>query len=253
MALVVWGCVAREPPDGSPATRATLSPTIPTDPWVPGVFVPLKKDGGALLQARLDPQLNGPYVDRFERTIVGNDFRSTSPAWRVVDGQLCAKDARNHPIWLKRRLPINAQISFTAVTQSPEGDIKCEAWGDGESSASQASYVNATSYLFILGGWKNERHVLARLDEHGADRLWLDVDRAATLPRAGPVEPGKVYRFVIERRDEHAVRWLVDGVQMFELTDRKPLAGIGHDHFGFNDWSTEVCFDDLAVVPLPND
>jgi len=29
------------------------------------------------------------------------------------------------------------------------------------------------------------------------------------------------------------------------------LTGVGHDHFGFNDWDVKVCFDNVRVVPLP--
>ena len=29
-----------------------------------------------------------------------------------------------------------------------------------------------------------------------------------------------------------------------------PLAGVGHDHFGFNDWEAKVCFDNVRVTPL---
>ena len=26
--------------------------------------------------------------------------------------------------------------------------------------------------------------------------------------------------------------------------------GVGHDHFGFNDWEVKVCFDNVKVTPL---
>ncbi len=38
---------------------------------------------------------------------------------------------------------------------------------------------------------------------------------------------------------------------MLTFPDCAPLAGAGHDHFGFNDWDVKVCFDNVKVVPLP--
>jgi hypothetical protein len=38
---------------------------------------------------------------------------------------------------------------------------------------------------------------------------------------------------------------------MLSWNDPQPLAGVGHDHFGFNDWDVKVCFDNVKVVPLP--
>ncbi len=66
----------------------------------------------------------------------------------------------------------------------PEGDLKAELWGDGVSGATGQSYTNATSYLTILGGWKNTKQVLARLDEHGDNRLEIDIDKNSDDERA---------------------------------------------------------------------
>ena len=65
-----------------------------------------------------------------------------------------------------------------------------------------------------------------------------------------PVEAGRSYHFVIERRDGRTVRFSVDEVEILTLTDPSPLAGPGHEHFGFNDWETPVCFDNLDITPL---
>src|SRR6185503_20072626 len=117
-----------------------------------------------------DPALDGPFSDSFDRAELGPAWRSTSPAWGLSEGRLCGENARNHPVWLTRRLPTNASIEFQAMSLSPDGDIKAEFWGDGRSSASGQSYTDATSYLTIFGGWQNHFHVLARIDEHAPDR-----------------------------------------------------------------------------------
>ena len=200
--------------------------------------------------ADADPLLALPFQDDFSRPSIGPAYRTVSDAFRIESGRLCARGARNQPLWLRRRLPLNARIEFDATSHSEAGDIKVEAWGDGRSGATTVSYTNATSYLFILGGWNNSLHVLARLDEHARGRAELRVDPDTDDPRTAPVEPGRPYHFVIERRDGRTVRFSVNEVEILTLTDPSPLAGPGHDHFGFNDWETLVCFDNLDIVPL---
>lgn len=192
------------------------------------------------------------YEDHFDGVTLGSDWRPTSPVWRIENGRLCGQNAHNHPIWLQRKLPKNARISFTATSDSPDGDLKAEIWGDGRSEATAISYTNATSYLFILGGWKNHFHVLARIDEHAADRLERRVSPESTDVRDRPVVPGVKYRFTVERTDGRTVHWSVNGVEMAKLTDPTPLVGPGHEHLGFNDWEVHACFDNLSIIPLPD-
>jgi hypothetical protein len=201
---------------------------------------------------RESPLITKPYVEHFDAPKLSADWNITSPAWRLDDGRLCARAARNHPAWLMRRLPRNARITFTAESDSESGDLKVEAWGDGRSGATSISYTNATSYLFILGGWKNQLHVLARLDEHGRDRLERRINPSSTDQRDQRVVPGTKYHFQIERSDGRTLSWLVNGVEMHRLVDPDPLFGPGHDHLGFNDWDVRACFDDLSIIPLPN-
>lgn len=171
-------------------------------------------------------------------------------AWRVENGKLCGQGAHNHPVWLNRVLPVNARIEFDAVSQSDEGDLKVEVWGDGRSFATSTSYTNATSYLAILGGWKNTSHVLARINEHGTDRKEIKVDKESDDPRQRPVQKGQVYHFKVERTDGKTVRWFVDGIEYLKWDDPQPLVGQGHDHIGFNEWEVKVCFDNVKVTPL---
>ncbi len=172
--------------------------------------------------------------------------------WHLEGGRLCGEHARNHGIWLKRTLPVNARIEFDAVGLSSDGDLKAEYWGDGRSFATTLSYTNATSYLTIFGGWHNKFHVLARLNEHGTDRKEIAVvDLNSDDPRERPVIAGQLYHFKVERADGHTIRWWIDGNEMLTYADGAPLVGVGHDHFGFNDWDVKVCFDNVRVVPLP--
>jgi hypothetical protein len=183
--------------------------------------------------------------------VIPNWSTSSPGSWHVESGRLCGEHAANHGIWLKRVLPVNARIEFDAISHSPDGDLKAEYWGDGRSHATARAYTNATSYLTIFGGWHNSFHVLARLDEHSPDRKEIKVDPAADDPRERPVSAGQAYHFKVERTDGKTVRWWVDGNEMLTWNDQTPLAGMGHDHFGFNDWDVKVCFDNVKVTPLP--
>jgi hypothetical protein len=208
-----------------------------------------------------------PFEDSFERGLTtdeaaspippvgvepGPDWIATVPnVWRLERGRLCGEHAHNHGIWLNRVLPANARIEFDVVGDSTDGDLKAEYWGDGRSYATALSYTNATSYLTIFGGWHNKFHVLARINEHGNDRKEITIDPSSDDPREKPVVAGQIYRFKVERSDGKTVKWWVDGNEMLSYQDVAPLAGVGHDHFGFNDWDVKICFDNVRIVPLP--
>jgi hypothetical protein len=182
---------------------------------------------------------------------LGPDWtQAGTTVWHIHNGQLCGDGARNHGVWLNRVLPVNARIEFDATSDTTDGDLKAEFWGDGHSAATAISYTNATSYLAILGGWKNKFHVLARVNEHGKDRKEISVDPNSDDPRERPVVVGQTYHFKIERTDGKTVKWSVDGLEFLTYPDDQPLAGQGHDHFGFNDWDAKVCFDNVRVTPL---
>ena len=237
---------------GTSVTQATSHPTVvPATAAAPSdvMKTPFEDDfdhpGGATANATL-PDAAGASSEP------GADWTPTAPGlWHVEGGRLCGEHAKNHGVWLKRALPVNARVEFDAVSQSPDGDLKAEYWGDGHSSATSLSYTNATSYLTIFGGWHNKFHVLARLNEHGGDRKEISVDPNSDDPREKPVVAGQLYHFKVERSDGKTVRWWIDGNEMLTYADPTPLAAFGHDHFGFNDWDVKVCFDNVRVTPLP--
>lgn len=232
--------------------NAGCVPSGKAPPWDAGTPKKAAVDPGAF-----EPSANvmtDAFVDDFTRdgAGIGDDWSVLdTKAWRIENGMLCGQNAKNHGIWLRRVLPPNARIAFTALSTSPDGDLKAEVWGDGQSGATGISYVDATSYLVIFGGWKNRIHAFARLNEHGTDRLEIPIVQAADDPRAKPVEANRPYRFVVERSDGRTVKVSIDGQSFFEFPDTSPLRGRGHDHFGFNDWEVKVCFDDVSVTPLP--
>lgn len=187
-----------------------------------------------------DPAI-GPdgFTDDFEREALGDHWHNTGGRYAIRDGWLNVQGARNRPLWLRRRLPRDVRIEFDARSESPQGDLKVEVFGDGSSRATSESYT-ATSYVVIFGGWNNTTNLIARLDEHGDDRAVGPTRR---------VEPGRVYRFRIERRGNRITAW-VDDEELAHLDDPNPLEGRGHDHFAFNDWEADLWFDNLRITPL---
>jgi hypothetical protein len=180
---------------------------------------------------------SGPeFHDRFDGPEVGPSWWSAGGPWMLRGGELWGAGTRNDPLWLQMRLPRDVAIEFSARSEtasgSRPGDIKVEVFGNGRDHAS--------GYVLVFGGWGNTLSAIARLDEHGADR----VER-----RDRKVEIGRTYRMRVERRGAR-LRWLVDGEEFLVLEDPRPLEGPGHDRFGFSSWDADVFFDDLRVAPL---
>lgn len=189
------------------------------------------------LRGEPPPTVPGPrFADAFERPSIGPGWFATGGHWRIQDGELWAAEARNNPLWLEMRLPRDVVVEFDARSEtasgSRPGDIKFEVFGNGRDHAS--------GYVCVFGGWGNTISVIARLDEHGADRR----ER-----RDVKVEPGRTYHVRLERRGRE-LRWLVDGQPFLSFDDPRPLEGKGHDRFGFSSWEADVFFDNLRIAPL---
>jgi hypothetical protein len=177
--------------------------------------------------------------DDFERAEVGPAWINTGGPYRIENGELRVQGARNSPLWLAEPLPPDVEVTFTARSLSPSGDIKFELFGDGRSKAHQASYV-ATGYVLIFGGWHNRRSMIARQDEHGP----------AVVARSDvKVEPGRTYRMRVLRRGD-LLQWFIDGELFLAYRDPAPLFGPDNRHFAFNNWESELVFDDLVIRPV---
>ena len=173
------------------------------------------------------------FEDAFDEGGLSDRWVGPRTRWAVEDGQLVVSGARNDALWLEVPLPDRVRIEFDATSRSEEGDIKFEVFGDGR--------THESGYIGIFGGWNNRVNVIARLDEHGDDRQ---------IGAAGvQVEPGRVYRNQIVRTDG-TLRWYVDGSLFLRYVDPAPLAGEGHDRFGFNNWNAPLAFDNVRVYDL---
>lgn len=174
------------------------------------------------------------FEETFEQSLAGERWTTTRrSAWQVVDGELHAAGARNAPLWLQQPLPEDVRIQFEVRALSEEGDLKFEVFGDGREHQS--------GYVGIFGGWDNRLNVIARLDEHGDDRL--------VGAEGQRVVPERTYRFDIVRTD-NALRWFVDGEHFMTYADDEPLVGEGHAYFAFGNWSAPARFDNLRIYDL---
>jgi hypothetical protein len=180
------------------------------------------------------------WSDEFERSDVGADYVATDSVYEVRGGALRVEKAYNHPLWLRKKLPADAQIDLDVRSMSTAGDIKVEIWGDGESKAHDKGAYTSTAYVFIFGGWSNSRSILARQDEHGRNMV------ARSDPK---VEPGRTYHWKIVKKGGH-IEWSIDGAPFLAYDDPSPLGGPGHEYFGFNNWEAEVWYDNLVITPI---
>lgn len=181
-----------------------------------------------------------PWTDNFNRNEIGADYHNTGGPYKIEKGELKIKGAFNKPLWLKKALPENAIVEFDVRSDTPDGDIKIELWGDGKTFATHKGAYLASSYVFIAGGWGNSISALCRLDEHGNDRK----ER-----RDFKVVKGKTYHFKIERKGSE-IKWSIDGNLFLTLNDTAPLKGENHRYLGFNNWNSALSFDNLKITPL---
>jgi hypothetical protein len=201
--------------------------------------------------ANADPALDEPFKDDFERGELGEDnWHSTSyGAYYIKGGKLCSSKPRNHPTWLRRRLPDNVKVEFDATPQSGNADVKAEIFGDGCAFDTAGGNYTSTGYVAVLGAHNNTEHWLVRLFEHGADAKKTPLVGGTNIATS-KLMSNSTYHVVLSRSDGKTLQLAVDGVTVHTFEDAHPLAGPGHDHFGFNGWEPPVCFDNLLVTPI---
>lgn len=233
---------------------------LPRSLVVPAVLIVPVVLGGLATGCKVKdpPPVTETWTDEFERDRIGSDYYKTGGGYEIVDGALKTSGSYNHPLWLRKTLPRDVRVEFDCWSNSPDGDIKVEIFGDGMSHARNKGSYNATGYVLIMGGWSNTKSIIARGDEH-----------ARNMPERKDVkvELGKRYRWIIERRDKKLTWWIHDAGDdeandqaregpgdrakpFLERIDPAPFHGSGHQYFGFNNWESDSYFDNLRITPL---
>jgi hypothetical protein len=207
--------------------------------WIVAAFIVTI---GAGCKVKDPPPITTTWADDFERDEVGGDYYRTGGSYRISTGQLGVEGGYNHPMWLRKKLPRDVSIQFDTWSNSPAGDIKVELFGDGRSHAKNKGQYTSTGYVVVMGGWNNSKSILARGNEHGKNL----VERKQ--PR---VVKGKHYHWKIVRQGKK-IDWFVDDMTtpFLSFEDSSPLAGPGHHYFGFNNWESDVWFDNLTISAL---
>jgi hypothetical protein len=188
------------------------------------------------------PPVEGKWVEDFERTEIGANYRPTADNYSISNGSLSAKGAFNHPLWLRKKLPANAVIELDCWSNSADGDIKVELYGDGSSYAKDKGQYTSTGYVAVFGGWNNSKSILAKGNEHGKEIA------SRTQPK---VEVGKHYHWKLVRQGGK-LDWFIDDMEQpfLSLEDPAPLSGSGHAYFGINNWQSDSWFDNVTITPL---
>lgn len=172
-----------------------------------------------------------PYSDDFERETLGPHWWPSGGHWTIRDGYAYTTGANNAPLFLKAKLPDDVVVEVDVMSETRDVDSKIELMTDGR--------THQSGYIFILGGWDNTISTIARLDEHGKDRV---------EKRPTGVQGKKKYRWRIEKQGGD-IDWYIDGDLYLELDDPEPLEGEGHNRLAFSNWQNRIRYDNLRIWP----
>lgn len=178
-----------------------------------------------------EPSVTVPFTDDFDREELGPNYFVSGGVWFIEDGRLMTTGGNNAPVFLKAVLPADVVVEVEVQSHTREVDSKVELMTDGRRHQS--------GYVFILGGWDNSISAIARLDEHGADR----VEKKPTR-----VSAPATWNWRIEKKGGD-IDWYVDGELYLSFNDPNPLSGPGHDRFAFSNWQNIVSYDHLEIWP----
>lgn len=176
------------------------------------------------------------FEDSFERTEIGDNYEIQGGDWRIENGKLKSRTAKNRNLVLKSvDLPQNGIVELTMKSHSDAVDVKFNLWGDGK------IHDHGDGYTFILGGWNNRISVISRLDEH---------EKKRSEKRNANLEKEILYKIKVERLSSK-IRWFVNGELFLEYSDETPLkVSDGFSKLSFANWKSDVEFDDLKIYAL---
>ena len=175
------------------------------------------------------------FEDSFERAEIGGNYEIQGGDWRIENGKLKSKTAKNRNLVLKSiDLPQNGIVELTMKSHSDAVDVKFNLWGDGK------IHDHGDGYTFILGGWNNRISVISKLHEHEKKRS----------EKKEKLEKEKLYKIKVERLLSK-IKWFVNGELFLEYNDETPLkVSDGFSKLSFANWKSDVEFDDLKIYAL---
>lgn len=168
------------------------------------------------------------FSDDFNRGEFGPNWDNRSGKWEARDGWAHIRGDKNAGLWLKTPLPDRARVEFDAKSMSQDGDLKFEIFARAREHQS--------GYIVILGGWNNSVSIIARLNEHGQDRLESGV----------VADIGRVHRFAAVKNGD-TLGWYLDGKPVLAFRDADPIDGV---YFAFNNWASDAWYDNLRIYDL---
>ena len=176
------------------------------------------------------------FEDSFERAEIGENYTVQGGDWKIENGKLSSKTAKNRNLVLKSvDLPQNAVVELTMKSRSDAVDVKFNLWGDGK------IHDHGDGYTFILGGWNNRISVISKLDEH---------EKKRSEKRNASLEKGKLYRVKVVIIS-NKIKWFVNGELFLEYNDETPLkVEDGYSKLSFANWKSDIEFDDLKIYAL---
>lgn len=222
--------------------RAVYNQEVTRPSLALALFALLAASAASGCKVKDPPPITEQWTETFDRASIGTNYYKTGGSYRVVDGALSTKGAFNHPLWLRKTLPKAVVVEIDAWSNSPDGDIKIELFGDGRSHARDRGQYTSSGYVFVMGGWSNTKSLIAKGNEHGKELV------SRTTPK---VEIGKRYHWKIVRQGTK-ITWYVDDMEtpFLTLEDPAPYDGAAHAYLGFNNWESDSWFDNLVIRPL---
>ena len=176
------------------------------------------------------------FEDSFERAEIGDNYEIQGGDWRIENGKLKSRTAKNRNLVLKSvDLPQNGIVELTMKSHSDAVDVKFNLWGDGK------IHDHGDGYTFILGGWNNRISVISKLDEH---------EKKRSEKRNANLEKEILYKIKVERLSSK-IRWFVNRELFLEYNDETPLkVSDGFSKLSFANWKSDVEFDELKIYAL---
>ena len=190
------------------------------------------------------------FEENFERQELGPKWQSAHSGWKIVNGWAHSSKAHNRALWLQQEFKGDLIIEFDARSEPPKtgkkfrGDIKCDAFATEPKRVQCGKDLCSTGYVVINGGWFNKTDLIARIDEHKTDPSI--VKRKTTESGQSEIRPSVTYKWRIVRRGS-SVEWYRDGKLQLTFDDKNPIEG---GFFGFNNWESNVYFDNLKIYAL---